>query len=113
VRAWLDYRRVTWPHTPNRHVLVSEKTALGEGPVTKGYLDFHLRPHGVSVERIRRDRILHEALTGRPDPLHLSLMFGISQAAASKYTLIACDLLAEPPDQEQGAREDHDLGERE
>jgi hypothetical protein len=48
-------------------------------PVTRGYLDFHLKPHGVSVERIRRDRILHEALTGRPDPLHLSLMFGISE----------------------------------
>jgi len=42
-------------------------------------VNFHLKPHGVSVERIRRDRILHEALTGRPDPLHLSLMFGISE----------------------------------
>jgi hypothetical protein len=52
-------------------------------PVTRGYLDFHLKPHGVSVERIRRDRILHEALTGRPDPLHLSLMFGISERPAS------------------------------
>jgi integrase len=113
LRLWLDHRRASWPHTPNRHVLVSQKTVLGEGPVTRGYLDFHLRPHGVSVERIRRDRILHEALTGRPDPLHLSLMFGISQTAASKYTLIACDLLAGPPDQERGARKDHDPGERE
>jgi integrase len=111
LRAWLDHRRATWPHTPNRHVLVSEKTALGDAPVTRGYVDFHLKPHGVSVERIRRDRVLHEALTGRPDPLHLSLMFGISQSAASKYTLIACDLLAEPPGQETGAQ--HDLGERE
>jgi hypothetical protein len=40
-------------------------------------------------------------------------MFGISQTAASKYTLIACDLLAGPPDQERGARKDHDPGERE
>lgn len=103
LRAWLDHRRTTWPHTPNRHVLISEKTALGEGPVTKGYLDFHLRPHGVSAERIRRDRILHEALTGRPDPLHLSLMFGISHTTASKYTLIAYDLLA---DQDAGAQHD-------
>lgn len=45
------------------------------------------------MERIRRDRVLHEALTGRPDTLHLALMFGISETTASKYTLIACDLL--------------------
>ena len=57
--------------------------------------------------------MLHEALTGRPGPLHLSLMFGISQTTASKYTLIACDLLAEPPGQEPGTPHDNDPGERE
>jgi hypothetical protein len=112
LRAWLDHRRATWPHAPNRHVLISEKTVLGDVPVTRGYLDFHLKPHGVSVERIRRDRILHEALTGRPDPLHLSLMFGISERPASQYARIARDLLAEPHGPEAGTRHD-DLGERE
>lgn len=112
LRAWLDYRRATWPRTPNRHVLISEKTALGDGPVTRGYLDFHLKPHGVSVERIRRDRILHEALTGRPDPLHLSLLFGISERPASQYARIARDLLAEPPGPEDDTRHD-DRGKRE
>src|ERR1022692_3757929 len=112
LRAWLDYRRATWPHTPDRHVLISEKTALGDGPVTRGYLDFHLKPHGASIERIRRDRILHEALTGRPDPLHLSLMFGISERPASQYARIARDLLAEPPGPEDDTRHD-DPGERE
>jgi integrase len=97
LRAWLDYRRATWPHSPNRHVLISKRTALGDQPVTRGYVNFHLGPHGVSVERIRRDRILHEALTGRPDPLHLTLMFGISDRPASQYARIARDLLAEPP----------------
>ena len=66
---------------------------------------------GVSVERIRRDRILHEALTGRPDPLHLSVMFGISERPASQYARIALDLLAEPPGPGDSAQ--HDLGERE
>jgi hypothetical protein len=111
LRAWLDYRRATWPHTPNRHVLVSRRTALGDRPVSRGYVNFHLKPHGVSVERIRRDRIQHEALTGRPDPLHLSLMFGITERTASKYALIARDLLAEPPGRAEAAL--HDLGERE
>ena len=112
LRAWLARRRAAWPNTPNRHVLISEKTALGDGPVTRGYLDFHLKPHGVSVERIRRDRILHEALTGRPDPLHLSLMFGISERPASQYARIARDLLAEPPGPREGAQP-HDRGKRE
>jgi hypothetical protein len=75
-------------------------------------VNFHLKPHGVSVERIRRDRILHEALTSRPDPLHLSLMFGISERPASQYTRIARDLLAEPPGPEDGTQH-HDRGERE
>lgn len=24
LQAWLDHRRATWPHTPNRHVLIAE-----------------------------------------------------------------------------------------
>ena len=110
LRAWLDHRRATWPHASNRHVLISHRTALGDAPVSRGYVNFHLKPHGVSVERIRRDRILHEALTGRPDPLHLNLMFGISDRPASQYARIACDLLAESPGQEEA--DPHGLGER-
>jgi hypothetical protein len=94
LRAWLGHRRATWPRTPNRHVLISGKTAHGTGPVSRGYLNWNLQRHGVSIERIRRDRVLHEALTARADPLHLALVFGLSQTTASKYTLIACDLLA-------------------
>ena len=94
LRAWMDDRRATWPRTPNRHVLISGRTALGSGPVSRSYLAWNLQRHGVSIERIRRDRVLHEALTARADPLHLALVFGLSHTTASKYTLIACDLLA-------------------
>jgi integrase len=110
VRAWLDHRRAIWPHTPNRHVIISEQTALRDMAVTRSYLNWNLLRYGISVERIRRDRILHEALTGRPDPLHLSLMFGISDRPASQYARTACDLLAEPPGHEEASP--HDLGER-
>jgi len=48
-------------------VLISGKTALGTGHVTRSYLNWNLRRHGVSIERIRRDRVLHEALTARAD----------------------------------------------
>jgi len=105
LRVWLDHRRATWPHTPNRHVLVSGKTALGVDPVSRRFLNWNLERHGVSIERIRRDRVLHEALTARADPLHLALVFGISQTAASKYTLIARDILAGHPDHDPGERE--------
>jgi integrase len=102
LRAWLGHRRATWPRTPNRHVLISGKTALGTGPVTRSYLNWNLQRHGVSIERIRRDRVLHEALTARADPLHLALVFGLSHTTASKYTLIACNLLAGQPADDAG-----------
>jgi hypothetical protein len=93
LRAWLNQRRTAWPHTPNRHVLVSEKTALGVAPISKGYFHYHLRRHGVDLDRIRKDRILHEALTVGPDPLHLALVFNLSHTTASRYATIAQDLL--------------------
>ncbi len=103
LRAWLGHRRAAWPRTPNRHVLISAKTALAAGPVSKSYLSWNLQRHGVSIERIRRDRVLHEALTSRADPLHLALVFNLSHTTASRCTLIACDLLADPA--RRGCRE--------
>lgn len=63
LRAWLDHRRATWPHTPNPHVLISARTALGAGPVNHQFVRFSLGHNGFSIDRIRADRILHEALT--------------------------------------------------
>ena len=93
LRSWLGHRRTAWPRTPNRHVLISEKTALGTEPVTSSYLHWQLRRHGISIERIRRDRVLHEALAAGPDPLHLALVFNLSHTTASRYAAIAQDLL--------------------
>ncbi len=96
LRTWLDHRRTIWPHTPNRHVLISKATALGIKPVSQGYFTWHLRDHGIQPERIRGDRILHEALAVGPDPLHLSLVFNLSHSAASRYAGIAEALLDDP-----------------
>jgi len=93
LRAWLDQRRIAWPHTPNRHVLISGRTALGVQPISKGYFHFHLRRHGVGLDRIRGDRILHEALTAGADPLHLALVFNLSHTTASRYAVTAQNLL--------------------
>lgn len=93
LRAWLDHRRATWPHTPNRHILTSNATALGVEPISKSYFQYHLRDQGIQPERIRGDRILHEALTVGPDPLHLALIFNLSHTTASRYSTIAQRLL--------------------
>ena len=103
-RSWLGHRRTAWPRPPNRHVLISEKTALGTEPVTSSYLNWHLRRYGVSVERIRRDRVLHEALTAGSDPLHLALVFNLSHTTASRYAAIAQDLLDDQIEQATGQR---------
>ena len=95
LRAWLEHRRATWPHTPNQHLLISARTALSVDPVSQSYLNFHLGRHGVSV-----DRILHEVLTTGADPLHLALVFNLSHTTASRYAAIAEHLLA--PDERDG-----------
>jgi CBS domain-containing protein len=66
------------------------------------YLKRHLLHQGVYLERIRGDRVLHEALTVGADPLHLALVFNLSHTAASRYATIAQNLL----DEQMGVRRD-------
>jgi len=101
--AWLGYRRATWPDTANRHVLVSRISALGTGPVSADYLDKH-QLRGISLEQIRRDRILHEALATGADPLHLALVFNIDHTNAMAYANAARNLLTGPAEQELSPR---------
>jgi len=91
--TWLAQRRNRWPNSPNRHVLISPRTALGAGPVSRTYLHRHLLGDGVDLDQIRGDRVLHEALTVGPDPLHLALVFNLSHSAASRYASATQNLL--------------------
>jgi hypothetical protein len=93
---WLQQRQATWPHTPNRHVLVSAVTAAGTAPVSDYYLSWHLLLRGVALEQIRGDRVLHEALAVRADPLHLAAVFHLSSSTAIAYADIARSLLERP-----------------
>jgi hypothetical protein len=102
VLRWRDasIRRSVFPSADSgnpqihRHVLTSGKTASVPGRQQE-LPHWNLQRHGVSIERIRRDRVLHEALTARADPLHLALVFGFSHTTASRHTLMTCDLLAD------------------
>jgi hypothetical protein len=101
--AWLGYRRATWPDTANRHVLLSRISALGTRPVSPDYLDKH-QLHGLSLERIRRDRILHEALATGADPVYLALVFNIDHTNAMAYANAARSLLSSPAEQAPSRR---------
>ena len=101
--AWLEYRRATWPDTASRHVLVSRISALGTRPVSPDYPGKH-QLHGISLEDIRRDRILHEALATGADPLHLALVFNIDHTNAMAYANAARNLLSSPAEQAPSRR---------
>nr|WP_258404912.1 hypothetical protein [Streptomyces sp. F8] len=83
--AWLTYRHHRWPASTNPHLLVSQRTALDPDhpPVSMTMLHRHL-PKGFTLDGLRQDRILNEALkTG--DPLKLMRLFGITEKTAMHY----------------------------
>lgn len=100
--TWLEQRRTIWPRTPNRHVLITRGTALGLGPVGHNYLTDRLLPLGVDLEHIRTDRVLHEALTVGPDPLHLVLVFNLAHTTANRYAAFAQNILDDSHTQSNG-----------
>ena len=57
--------------TPPRSSLLSQTVVLVPGPAT--------------LERLRVDRQLEEALTHGPDPLHLATVFGLDDKTAIRY----------------------------
>ncbi|MFI6730464.1 hypothetical protein [Streptomyces atratus] len=57
------------------------------------------REVGVTLNQIRQDRQLEEALTRGPDALHLAVVFGISERAAMRYADAARAFLESPLDQ--------------
>jgi integrase len=93
IRDYLDHRRSRWPGTANPHVLVSQRTAHDTRPVTSYYLSHLFKGHGISLDRMRSDRWLEEALSRGPDPLHLAAVFGISTSTAMRYARAARSIL--------------------
>jgi integrase len=93
--GYLAERRQRYPHTANPHVLISRRTAGRASPVSAPYLKQYLLQHGIRLEDIRVDRVLGEALAVGPDPLHLSLIFGLSPATAIRYAEAARRILEE------------------
>ncbi|MET8453667.1 hypothetical protein [Streptomyces sp. NPDC005209] len=71
VLDWLDYRRNRWPNTANPHLLITQKTAVELGPAGKLWTTRATRNLSATLERLRVDRQLEEALAHGADPLPL------------------------------------------
>ncbi|MET7892540.1 hypothetical protein [Streptomyces mirabilis] len=93
ITDWLTYRRQRWPNTANPHLLVNRQTALGTEPVSRLWLTNPVRHQAATLERLRVDRQLEEALTHGPDPLHLAEVFGIAEMTAIRYATSARQIL--------------------
>ncbi len=100
---WLSHRRTRWPDTANPHLIINQQTAMETGPVSRVSLTESFRDQPATLERLRVHRQLDEALTQRPDPLHLAAMFGLDPKTAIRYAGNARQLLIT-------AAEEHDPG---
>jgi hypothetical protein len=99
---WLDDRRTRWPSTANPHLLINQQSATTTKPVSRFFFaQQRLRGQAATLDRLRADRQLEEALARGPDPLHLAAVFGLDPKTAIRYAEAARQLL-------QTAAEEHD-----
>jgi integrase len=90
---WLEDRRRRWPNTANPHLIVNKQTASNTRPVSDNALTAPFRRRAATLEALRVDRQLDEALTHGPDPLHLAVVFGLDETTAIRYSQAARQLL--------------------
>lgn len=104
ITDWLRHRRQRWPLSSNPYLLVTRISAQGTQPISDTHLRDLFRGSGVTLDRLRMDRHLEEALAYGPDPLHLAALFGISAATAIRYTHQARLLLSGESDADAARR---------
>ena len=93
ILTWLDHRRARWPDTPSPYLIINQQTAMSTRPVSENWLTTAFRGLDATLERLRIDRQLDEAITSGPDPLHLATVFGIDDTTAIRYATAARQLL--------------------
>jgi integrase len=96
---WLHHRRSRWPNTANPYLIINQQTALELGTISGVWITEAFRGLTATLERLRVDRQLDEALTCGPDPLHLAAVFGLDTKTAIRYASAARKLLASAPEE--------------
>ncbi|MEW2729102.1 tyrosine-type recombinase/integrase [Streptomyces albidoflavus] len=93
---WLKHRRNRWPNTANLHLLINIQTATKTSRASNHWISASMRGQDATLERLRVDRQLEEALTHGPDPLHLAQVFGLDEKTSIRYANSARALLERP-----------------
>jgi hypothetical protein len=101
--AWLQHRNRRWPDTANPHLIVNQQTAMTTRAVSENWLAESCRGLTATLEALRVDRQLEEALTHDGDPLHLAVAFGLDDTTAIRYATIARQLLQTAAEQHNPA----------
>lgn len=96
IRSYLDFRGARWPATVSPYLLVTRKTAHTSEPVSRFWMNRLFRDLPVTAGQLRDDRIVEEALAGRPDPLHLAAVLGFSPRTGLRYAAAGQDAAADP-----------------
>jgi hypothetical protein len=96
---WLQYRRRRWPNTANPHLIINKQTASTTRAISDNALTAPFRRRAATLEALRVDRQLDEALTHGPDPLHLAVVFGLDDTTAIRYCAAARQLLQVPAEE--------------
>jgi hypothetical protein len=104
LRTWLETRRARWPGTANPHLLINTQTALGTTAASRTWVNSALRGHAATIEALRVDRQLEEALATGADALHLAATFGLDPGTAVRYASSARQLLQTAAERQNPAR---------
>ena len=90
---WQAAGRSIGRDTANPHLIVTRHTAFDTRPVGRWWITEPVRRLTATLERLRVDRHLDEALAHGPDALHLAAIFGIYDKTALRYADAARQIL--------------------
>ncbi|WUI03835.1 hypothetical protein OHR68_19185 [Spirillospora sp. NBC_00431] len=87
---WLRERHRRWPVSANRHLIVTQLTAVDDQHATihRTTINRLFKKLALNPRQVRIDRIYFEAQQ-TADPIHLKRLFGISAGTAMKYVQAA------------------------
>ncbi|GJF22699.1 hypothetical protein SHO565_32630 [Streptomyces sp. HO565] len=92
-------RRRRWPTTANLHLLINNQTAHTTSRAGNHWISAPMRGQEATLERLRFDRHLEEAMVRGPDPLHLAEVFRLEEKTAMRYADSARALLEQTAEQ--------------